>query len=138
MNWCEFISEVYAARQNVPGMASKAVFQPPASNEDVTAIELQLNVNLPTDLNSLLRETNGVLEMDRTDDNDWFVNMWLLWTTSEIIEQNRHLRRATMHPYDDNRRYCPTPMNCCFLQTPESMESSSLIPSMPKGLRRRA
>jgi SMI1-KNR4 cell-wall len=107
MKWCEFISEVYAVRQNAPGVASEPAFQPPASYEGVAAVEQVLNVKLPTDLKSLLLETNGILEMLRIDDGEWFENLWFFWTTSDIIEENLHIRRATMHPYDDNRRYCP-------------------------------
>jgi hypothetical protein len=95
MKWCEFISEVYAARQNVPGMASKPVSQPPAFNEDITAIELQLHAKLPTELHSLLRETNGILELMKIDVRDWFENIWLLWSVERIISDNLAFRRES-------------------------------------------
>ena len=106
MKWCDFISDVYVRRKLVEGLESKAIFQPPASIQDVAELEAKLNTTLPAELQSLLLETNGVMSVLRIDDGEWFNDMWLLWPTTDIVDQNRHLRLATMHPYDDNRRYC--------------------------------
>jgi hypothetical protein len=107
MNWCEFISGVYSNRVLGHGMECKAVFQPPASFQDLAELESQLGAKLPTDLRSLLLQSNGVMSMLKLRDGDWMEDMWLFWTTSNVIEQNHQLRRATMHPFDDTRRSCP-------------------------------
>jgi hypothetical protein len=107
MNWRDFIAELYGKAPHAVGFTCKPDFRPSASIAEIANLERQLNTLLSTDLRSLLLDTNGVMNLMKIDDGDWFEEHWLLWTVAEIIEQNIYLRRASMRPYDDNRPYCP-------------------------------
>ncbi|MBM3995794.1 MAG: SMI1/KNR4 family protein [Planctomycetes bacterium] len=107
MNWRDFIIEVYADAERAPGIRSKPDFRPPALSQDFAELESLLKVLMPLELRSLFLDSNGVMSMLSVDDGDWFEDMWLFWPISDMVKQNLRMRWATMHPYDDNRRYCP-------------------------------
>lgn len=99
MHWRELITGIYAARKQQPGIAGKPSFYSADSAGDVSDAELRLKATFPDSLRSLLRETNGVMDMMAVDGGDWFDSMWLLWTVAEIVEQNLFYRTA----HDDGK-----------------------------------
>lgn len=95
MSWRELITGIYATRPQQPGIAGKPKFYPAASGANIADAQAGLNAALPASIRSLLLETNGVMHMMAIDAGEWFESMWLLWTTEEVIEQNRFYRAAT-------------------------------------------
>jgi len=95
MKWRELINGIYGARAQQPGIAGKPKFYPAASAEHVADAEIRLDAMFPASLRSLLLETNGVMDLMAIDGGDWFDAMWLLWTISEIVDQNLSYRAAT-------------------------------------------
>lgn len=89
MSWRELLTAAYAHRPHPPGMAGRPEFFPAASSIDIAAVETALLAKLPTSLSSLLRETNGVMDMLAIDGGDWFESMWLIWNTAELLALNR-------------------------------------------------
>jgi SMI1/KNR4 family protein SUKH-1 len=95
MNWREEITGIYENRTQQPGIAGKPQFYPPASAGDIVHAEVRLNAMFPASIRALLLETNGVMDMLAIDGGEWFDSMWLLWTVTEILEQNLFYRAAT-------------------------------------------
>jgi len=95
MKWSDSITGIYQTRVPQAGIVGKPRFNPPASAEDIAGAKVRLNARLPVSLRSLLRETNGVMDMIAIDGGEWFDSMWLLWTVAEIIDQNLSYRAAT-------------------------------------------
>src|SRR5438067_2438889 len=95
MNWRTFIYGMYAKQEHGDGLESKALFHPPASIQELADLESQVGTSLPADLRSVLLETNGVMSTLKIDDGDWFENMWLLWPTYQIINDNLLMRRES-------------------------------------------
>jgi cell wall assembly regulator SMI1 len=95
MNWRELVTGIYESRARQPGIAGKPQFYPPASAEDIADAEARLNAKFPASIRSLLLETNGVMDMMAIDGGEWFDSMWLLWTVTELVEQNLFYRAAT-------------------------------------------
>jgi hypothetical protein len=105
MNWHEFITGLYRAKLEQPGVTRKPEFYPAASAQEIANVEGRLDAKLPPSLRLLLLETNGVMDMMAIDGGEWFNNMWLLWTVSEIVERNFWYRAATENgTYERNFR----------------------------------
>src|SRR5262245_36064830 len=106
MNWCELITDLYEADTQKSTLFHKPEFHCPATVRNIADVEEKLNVALPVSLRSLLLESDGVMAMLRIEEGDWFENMWLLWSTSEIIQQNllfraESTRRTYRRIFDD-------------------------------------
>lgn len=95
MNWRDFIAGIYYARPQEPGIATKPAFYPGASPYEIAEAEVQLEAIIPSSIKALLLETNGVMNMLAIDNGEWFEDMWLVWTISEIVEHNRRCRSAS-------------------------------------------
>jgi hypothetical protein len=95
MQWREFITDLYRVVPRQPGIASKPEFYPGASAEEIVDAEVRLNARLPLSLRSLLLESNGIMDLMAIDGGEWFDNMWLLWTVSEMVHQNLAYRAET-------------------------------------------
>ncbi len=95
MNWRERIEEMYASREAQPGIASRAQFREPASLQEMESLEETLRVRLPAELRTLLLETNGVLELLQVDNGEWIENMWLIWPTTMIADDNLRWRQPS-------------------------------------------
>ncbi len=61
---------------------SRCSFAPPASAEQLSAVSVALATDLPTELRSLLHETNGA----KNEDGEG------IWSTEEIILRNSEMR----------------------------------------------
>jgi hypothetical protein len=94
-SWRELIERVYLARPNASRTATRPRFHPPASREDIAAVEERLRVSLPGSLKSFLSETNGVMDLMSVDGGDFFENMWLVWGCERIAEENLGLRNRS-------------------------------------------
>jgi hypothetical protein len=70
-------------RELILSLDPKAMLLPPATEEQIAALEQTLGVALPGDLKSLLRESNGVA-------GEYGVS--LIWSTEEIAERNIAMR----------------------------------------------
>jgi hypothetical protein len=92
MSWRELIADLYATRGLPSGVAARPEFYPAASSASIARAEALLNATWPNSLRSLLKETNGVMEMLALDGGDWFESMWLLWNVDEIVRENRRGR----------------------------------------------
>src|SRR5689334_14945707 len=71
-------------RDLIERLDTEAVFQPPATLEQLHAVEASLRVNLPAELRELLLETNGAEVAYGTG---------LVWSTEEITRRNLEMRR---------------------------------------------
>jgi len=92
MNWCELISGIYETRGKQPGYTTTPKFYSAASLDEIDDVETRINARFPTSLRSLLLETNGVMEMMMVAGGEWFDSQWLIWTVTDIIEQNSRCR----------------------------------------------
>ncbi len=101
MSWCEFITDVYRTRPVDSGCVTKPAYFPAAYAHEISAAENRLRAKLPVSLRSLLQETNGVMEMLSVDGGEWHESMWLLWSITEIIEQNQFFRAETANGTND-------------------------------------
>ena len=88
MNWREFVTDAYRAGPPQPRIAKKPEFYPGASTQQLSDAELRLGATFPVTLQSLLLESNGVMDMMAIDGGDWFNDKWLLWPVAEIVDQN--------------------------------------------------
>jgi cell wall assembly regulator SMI1 len=95
MSWRERITDVYSTRTCPPGIAGRPDFYPPASEAQLADAEAALGAALPDSLRSLLKETDGVMDMLALDGGEWFESMWLLWAIGELVQQNRYYRAAS-------------------------------------------
>ena len=82
-------------REYIQQWENKLTFLPGATATQLAQVETALNVTLPEDLKSLLREANGIVgEYD----------IPLIWSTDKLIERNREMRepviRANYLPLD--------------------------------------
>jgi len=59
------------------------LFRNPASEPEIAKVEEELKIQLHNDLSCLLRETNGVSDKNGCP---------LIWSTNQIIKENRKLR----------------------------------------------
>src|SRR5262249_7348481 len=72
---------------------SKATFFPAASTDRIKELESALKTRIPSALQALLLETNGVMEMVSTDGGEWFNDLTLIWSIDEMIEKNLFFRK---------------------------------------------
>ena len=92
MNWREFISGILENRRDDPQFKRKPTFFSPASIEGISDLEANLNTRMPPSLQSLLLETNGIMEMLSIDGGEWFDDLWVIWQIDEIIRTNLFFR----------------------------------------------
>jgi SMI1/KNR4 family protein SUKH-1 len=71
-------------RDLIERLDAEAEFHPPATLEQLHAVETSLGVTLPAELRELLRETNGAEVAYGTG---------LVWSTEEITRRNLEMRR---------------------------------------------
>ena len=87
MNWREFISGIFENNRDDPQFKSKPTFFPPASIDGINDLEANLNTKMPPSLQSLLLETNGVMEMLSIDGGEWSDDMWVIWPFLQQCEE---------------------------------------------------
>jgi len=92
MTWQERITDLYETRAWPLGIAGRPQFYPGADAAQLVHAEAALDVSLPESFRSLLKETDGVMDMLAIDGGEWFESMWLLWSAGEIVKQNRYYR----------------------------------------------
>lgn len=94
MSWLEIIACAYRDRPQPAGFTNKPRFHSPVSVDALSDAEAALKATLPHSLQSLLLETDGVMEMMAVGEGEWFESMWLVWQLEEIVEQNTRYRAA--------------------------------------------
>jgi cell wall assembly regulator SMI1 len=67
MAWRELITDIYSNRTPNPRFDSKPVFCAGVSNKTVAEAETRLKATFPDSLRLLLQETDGVLELMKTN-----------------------------------------------------------------------
>lgn len=92
MTWQQRITELYKTRAWPRGIAGRPEFYPSVEAAQLTDAEAALDASLPESLRSLLKESDGVMDMMAIDGGEWFESMWLLWSAREIVEQNCYYR----------------------------------------------
>jgi len=96
---------IQAAFRNRPGdLPVLPVFNPPALEEALLGAEDLLAVSLPTELRTLLSETNGVKESMELPEGQTEIG-YLVWPVERIAEDNLRFRsdphnRDTLMPFD--------------------------------------
>lgn len=95
MSWRELITGVYRDRPPHPGIAGRPAFYPAASAARLAGAEAAVGATLPESLRSLLKETDGVMDMMAIDGGEWFESMWLLWAVGDLVERNCFYRAET-------------------------------------------
>ena len=86
MNWREFITDTFESGRQLPGAASRPKFYPGASAHEIAKAAARLNADFPASLRSVLRESNGVMEMIKLNGGRWHTGGWVLWTVREIVK----------------------------------------------------
>jgi hypothetical protein len=92
VNWRAIISGILENKKGDPRFRSKPTFYPPGSMEEIKELESALNARLSSSLQSLLQETNGVMEMLSIDGGEWLNDLWLIWPIDEITNENLFFR----------------------------------------------
>ncbi len=92
MNWRELLTRILENKKDQPRFRSKPTFFPPAASAGIKELESSLNTRIPSSLQSLLQETNGVMEMLSIDGGEWSNDLWLIWPIEEIIKENLFFR----------------------------------------------
>lgn len=73
-------------KELIQGLTDDYTFYPPASSDDIDAVEQTLDVKLPYELKGLLSETNGV---------HGEYELGLIWSTEQIQRENLQLRQPS-------------------------------------------
>ena len=93
MTWREFILEVYEKAKFEPGILARPDFRVPAASDEIDKLESQCHARLPTFLRGALLESNGVMQLLKIDDRDWFEDLWLLYPVEQMLNDNLIYRR---------------------------------------------
>lgn len=86
MTWRELVSSV--PREND---ATGFSFFSPASSALLEEVEQALAIRLPSDLRSLLMETDGI-DLQMHINGEWISYQALVWSSQEILANNRRFR----------------------------------------------
>ena len=96
MEWRSLIEGAYRSRERQTSFRSKPEFCPPATIAELEDAERALDVTLPTALRSLFLETNGIKDMMAVESENWFVNLWTVWSIGELVSRNLRLRSESI------------------------------------------
>ena len=94
MDWQSYIEDCYNTRKSGHGSIVPE-FYPPASEESMEDLCFSLGIKLPSELEELLRNTNGVMELMELDEQLQAAG-WLVWPTEEIKRVNSWYQRQDM------------------------------------------
>lgn len=103
-NWGEFIQQAYEAVRESRDYPGSLAFHPPASEGSIANIESALGVAFPSELRSLLAETNGITELIEIE-GEKIVTGHFIWTIERIKRENLEYRtrsvfKETFMPFD--------------------------------------
>lgn len=97
MGWREIIDGAYTERSEDERDVVRAEYEHGASRGDLAALVKELGCALPADLQSLLLESNGFMEVFEIEGR-FVENMWIVWPASELPDNNRHRREEIEEP----------------------------------------
>lgn len=104
MNWRAHILKNYDAREREYSCYPK--FYPKASDRAVAVLQSSLDLELPSDLVELLRQTNGVMNVMELENGRVIETGWEIWPIELIKEENIWARSPNNSkvyevPFDD-------------------------------------
>lgn len=95
-SWRELIERAYSARRDAEGTSSKPAFYPPVAIPLIATAEDCLITSFPAPLKTLLRESDGVMDMLSVSGGDFFESLWLVWPVQVIQEENLRFRERVI------------------------------------------